>query len=219
MSLINLQRLGPLVTASGFPLTTQGDRMGSRQLLGLSLSFDDSVCEWQQSRKPWAWIFRKTLGPISTHRTYTISPKLPAFNQRKVPPFSSSDIVCKVVGFASSFIFLSLSLVHCSLSVQHHSQSPYKTCESSLKVREETYTFLLSAAPVLLSSVCMCLFFSSSVKLFVLSTQPLSVSSNPFPFYRSTRAPNCQLKLQRSQCSQIPSSLSSFPLHARFAAG
>lgn len=112
-------------------------------------------------------------------------------------PFLSSDVVCKVVGFASSFIFLSLSLVDCSLSVQHHSQSPYKACESSLRVLEETYTILLWVAPVLLSSVCMCLFFSSSVRLFVLSTQSLSVSSNRFTFYRSARAPNCHLKLQR----------------------
>lgn len=192
MSLINLQRLGPLVTASGFPLTTQGDKMGSRQLLGLSLSFDDCVCEWQQSRKPWAWTFRKTLGPISTHRTYTISPKLQAFNQRKVSPFPSSDIVCKVVGFASSFIFLSLSLVHCSLSVQHHSQSPYKACESSLRVLEETYTILLRAAPVLLSSVCMCLFFQQQCETFCPQHTTFISILQPIPFlqvYKSSQLP------------------------------
>ena len=79
-----------------------------------------------------------------------------------------------------------LSLVRHCPSVQHHSQSPYKACESSRRVLEETEAILCRAVPVLLSFVCMCLFFSfsSSVKPFVLSTGSSLVSSNPFPFYR-----------------------------------
>lgn len=105
--------------------------------------------------------------------------KLQAFNYRKVYPFPSNNIVCKVIFFI--FLLVFLMLTSCLLLyTQHHSQLPCESSGSSHSVLEEAESMLCRAVQLLLSFRCMCLFFffNSSVKLFS-SAQHLS---NSFPF-------------------------------------
>jgi len=102
----------------------------------------------------------------------------------------------------SVFFSSCLSLVCWCFSVQHRSQSSYKSCESSHSVSEETDAMLRRAAPVSLSFGCPCLCsFSRSVKfcpqhrIFIDILQPIPI------LQVSVKAPNFQPTWQRSQCS------------------
>lgn len=170
------------MTAGLSLLTTWGDRTGWGQG---SFVFDSCLCDWLQIQKPWTWTFSKAFGHILTHRKYVIPPKLQAFNYRKASLFPSSIMdlqsgrLC-LCCFPRAYLLCMLYFCPAPLTITlwglwiWSQRAGIHRCHSAQSSDSTAFFCTL----VLLFS------FSSSVKLLVLGTGSLSLSTKPFLFYK-----------------------------------